>query len=199
MVAARMTRPYVVAATTLTLDGRVVDYGMPEALASLPEDRGGEAMAHREGADMLLTGADTMWPLALLAGTPARVPRGEPSSWNSPVRRGPHWVAITDSRGRLPAEFFDFMLADDGRAAWPGGPTRERRPADLVILVSDATPDEYCGYLAARRVPFIRAGSDKVDLAGALDIITQELGVSRVLADSGAALHHALLRAKVVD
>src|SRR4051794_9398869 len=121
-----MTRPFVIASTTLTLDGRVVDYGMPDVLACLPEGRNGEAMAHRERADTLLTGADTMWPLAWLPGAPARAPWREPSSY-PPVRRGPHWVSITDSRARLPVEFFDFMLSDDGRAAWPDGPTRERR------------------------------------------------------------------------
>ena len=194
-----MTRPYVVASTTLTMDGRVVDYGMPEVFACLPEDRNGEAMAKREGADMLLSGADTMWPMSWLPGTPAREPWSEPSSGHAPVRHGPHWVAITDSRGRLPKEFFDFMLADDGRPAWPGGPTREPQAADLVILVSNASPDDYCGYLADRRVHFIRVGHDKVDLAAALDIVAPDLGVSRVLADSGAALHHGLLRANVVD
>ncbi|WP_243669166.1 hypothetical protein [Methanoculleus chikugoensis] len=39
---------------------------------------------------------------------------------------------------------------------------------DVVVLVSEATPEDYLDYLREREYPFIRCGKDRVDLKGGL-------------------------------
>lgn len=70
---------------------------------------------------------------------------------------------------------------------------------NFVALISDATPAEYVEYLAARRISFIRAGADKVDLRVALRRARTEHGATRVRVDGCAALNAALLADGLVD
>ena len=66
-------------------------------------------------------------------------------------------------------------------------------------LVSDATPADHIAYLERRSVEVIRAGSDRVDLAAALETLAQRFGVTRVRTDSGGTLNAVLLELGLVD
>jgi hypothetical protein len=70
---------------------------------------------------------------------------------------------------------------------------------DVVVLVSDATPEDSIAYLREREYPFIRCGTERVDLRAALDELEERFGVTRVATDSGGGLSGALIKAGVAD
>lgn len=70
---------------------------------------------------------------------------------------------------------------------------------DVVVLVSDATPEDYIAYLREREYPFIRCGAERVDLRAALDELEARFGIAQVVTDSGGGLSGALIEAGIAD
>ncbi|MBT8506921.1 5-amino-6-(5-phosphoribosylamino)uracil reductase [Methanomicrobiaceae archaeon CYW5] len=70
---------------------------------------------------------------------------------------------------------------------------------DVIVLVSDATPEEYLEYLRERAYPFIRCGTDHVALREALERLGEEYGIARVVSDSGGGLNGVLLNEHLAD
>jgi len=70
---------------------------------------------------------------------------------------------------------------------------------DVVVLVSEATPEGYLAYLREREYPFVVCGADRVDLRAALHALGERFGFARVVSDSGAGLNDALIREGVAD
>jgi 2,5-diamino-6-(ribosylamino)-4(3H)-pyrimidinone 5'-phosphate reductase len=69
----------------------------------------------------------------------------------------------------------------------------------IVVLVSQATPPDYVGYLERRGIGHLLAGEDRVDLAAALEQLHLRYGVQSIRTDCGGALNGALLAAGLVD
>ncbi|BBL67393.1 dihydrofolate reductase family protein [Methanoculleus chikugoensis] len=70
---------------------------------------------------------------------------------------------------------------------------------DVVVLVSEATPEDYLDYLREREYPFIRCGKDRVDLKGALRELGERFGITRVVSDTGPDLNDVLIREGIAD
>ena len=70
---------------------------------------------------------------------------------------------------------------------------------DVVVLVSEATPEDYLDYLREREYPFIRCGKDRVDLKGAIGALGERFGVTRVVSDTGPDLNDVLIREGIAD
>jgi len=70
---------------------------------------------------------------------------------------------------------------------------------DVVVLVSEATPEDYLDYLRKRDYPFIRCGRERVDLKAALRELGERFGITRVVSDSGPDLNNVLIRERIVD
>ena len=70
---------------------------------------------------------------------------------------------------------------------------------DVVVLVSEATPEDYLDYLRTRGYPFIRCGAERVDLRGALRELGEQFGITRVVSDSGPDLNDVLIREGIAD
>jgi 2,5-diamino-6-(ribosylamino)-4(3H)-pyrimidinone 5'-phosphate reductase len=70
---------------------------------------------------------------------------------------------------------------------------------DVVVLVSETTPEDYLDYLREREYPFIRCGGSRVDLRGAIRELGERFGVSRVVSDTGPELNNALIREGLAD
>nr|WP_303716176.1 dihydrofolate reductase family protein [Methanoculleus marisnigri] len=70
---------------------------------------------------------------------------------------------------------------------------------DVVVLVSETTPEDYLDYLREREYPFIRCGRERVDLRGALRELGERFGISRVVSDSGPDLNDVLVREGIAD
>lgn len=82
-----------------------------------------------------------------------------------------------------------------GRVRW----TEEHEDWDVLVLVCRSTPPDYLGYLRSRGICYLVAGEDRVDLAGAITAMGEELGVACVLSTAGGGLNGALLRAGLLD
>ncbi|WP_292518707.1 dihydrofolate reductase family protein [Methanoculleus sp.] len=70
---------------------------------------------------------------------------------------------------------------------------------DVVVLVSETTPEDYIDYLREREYPFIRCGKGRVDLKAALRELRERFGIARVVSDSGPDLNDVLVREGIAD
>ncbi|HQD26936.1 MULTISPECIES: dihydrofolate reductase family protein [Methanoculleus] len=70
---------------------------------------------------------------------------------------------------------------------------------DVVVLVSEATPESYLDYLREREYPFIRCGRSRVDLRGAILELGERFGITRVVSDSGPDLNDVLIQEGIAD
>jgi 2,5-diamino-6-(ribosylamino)-4(3H)-pyrimidinone 5'-phosphate reductase len=96
------------------------------------------------------------------------------------------WFVVVDGRGRVRWQFKEYPDPD-----WSGW--------HLLVLACARTPAGYLGYLQGERIPYLVTGDDRVDLAAALERLSERLGVHRVLATGGGRLGGALLRAGLID
>lgn len=96
----------------------------------------------------------------------------------------PYWV-IPDSHGALQGLLHVFR--------------RMEYCKDVVILVTEQTPEAYIKYLLERNYEIIIAGEEHVDFKSALEILNQRYGVKVVLTDSGGALNSILLKQGLAD
>ncbi len=93
-------------------------------------------------------------------------------------------LAVVDSRGQVKG--WSTLLA---AGYWRAG----------VALCSAATPADHLAWLERHGVERIATGSDRVDLAAALEELAARFGVRVVRVDSGGKLNGELLRLGLVD
>jgi len=98
-----------------------------------------------------------------------------------PARRDTKWFAVVDGRGRI---------------EWTHKGDETSR---LLVLVCATTPLEHLAYLRGEGVPYLVAGTGKVDLDLALRKIRLLLNAHCVVSEAGGGLNGALLRAGLVD
>jgi 2,5-diamino-6-(ribosylamino)-4(3H)-pyrimidinone 5'-phosphate reductase len=96
----------------------------------------------------------------------------------------PYWV-IPDSRGALQGMLHVFR--------------RFPYCKDVVVLLTEQTPEAYVKYLLERNYEIIIAGDEHVDFRSALETLHQRYSVSIVLTDSGGNLNSILLKEGLVD
>ena len=171
-----MTKPYVVIFNGLSLDGRMdfTSKGDPQADIGLYYE-----LSARWKADVMLSGSETM--VAAFAGQDEVPPSNAPKELHPlavPL------VAIVDSRARIHC-----WNAIKQQIFWK----------EAVALVARSTPRSYLEELESKKVAYIVAGEEKIDLALALEELNTRFGVRKVLVDSGGILNGVLLRADLVD
>ncbi len=95
------------------------------------------------------------------------------------------WHIVVDSKGRIPWRAREMTFW--GKKWHP------------LSIVSNSTPSAHLSLLRRKKIPYIVAGSGRVDLSLAMKKIHKELGVSCVASLGGGRLNGALLRAGLVD
>ncbi|AKB13518.1 2,5-diamino-6-(ribosylamino)-4(3H)-pyrimidinone 5'-phosphate reductase [Methanosarcina thermophila] len=95
-----------------------------------------------------------------------------------------YWL-IADSRGILEGLLHVFRRSDYGK--------------DVIVLVSEKTPEGYINYLKERNYDFIRAGADRVNIRHALEIANERYGFELIASDSGGVLNSILLEHGLVE
>lgn len=95
-----------------------------------------------------------------------------------------YWM-IADSRGILEGMMHVFRRSEYSK--------------DVIVLVSEKTPEAYINYLKERNYDFIRAGPDRVDIRQALEIANERYGFKLVVSDSGGVLNSILLEHELVE
>ncbi|AAM07709.1 TPA: RibD family protein [Methanosarcina acetivorans] len=95
-----------------------------------------------------------------------------------------YWM-IADSRGILEGMMHVFR--------------RSEYCKDVIVLVSEKTPEPYLNYLKERNYDFIQAGAERVDVRQALEIANEKYGFKLVVSDSGGILNSILLEQGIVE
>jgi len=95
--------------------------------------------------------------------------------------RSTRWFAVVDARGRV---------------AWTHKGDGE---TSLLVIASHSTPLPYLARLRHERIPYLLAGTGRVDLTCGLAKIRMQLGVKCLVSEAGGGLNGALLRAGLVD
>ena len=96
----------------------------------------------------------------------------------------PYWV-IPDSHGLLQGRMHIFR--------------RFEYCKDVIVLLSEKSPESYVKYLLERNYDVIISGHEDVDLKKSLEILSQKYSCHVVLTDSGGNLNKALLEEGLVD
>lgn len=95
-----------------------------------------------------------------------------------------YWM-IADSRGTLEGLMHVFRRSEYSK--------------DIIVLVSEKTPESYINYLKERDYDFIRAGVERVDVRQGLEIAGERYGFKLVVSDSGGILNSILLEQGLVN
>lgn len=117
-----------------------------------------------------------------------KIPPEEESDFKKPDIRPEdkraYWM-IADSRGILEGLMHVFRRSEYSK--------------DVIVLVSEKTPEPYINYLKERNYDFIRAGAEKVDIKQALEIAAERYGFKLVVSDSGGILNSILIEQRLVE
>lgn len=166
-------RPKILLHNEMSLDGRITGF-------DLDMDRY-YAIASELGADGVIAGSNT-----IVAAVPEIAPEKEidklrPDTFDDVELP---WFFMIDSRGRIRSHHVFRSLPFI---------------RDVVVLVSEGTPDDYISFLDERGYGYIRVGEQKVDLDKAFEEIGDRYGVSLLRIDSGGELNSVLIEKDLVD
>jgi 2,5-diamino-6-(ribosylamino)-4(3H)-pyrimidinone 5'-phosphate reductase len=169
-------KPDIIIHNSISLDGSLTGF-MPDMELHYKIAGGYKPDAHLIGSETIIKGID-------LFGE--GVPEEMPEDFISPEREPalPWWV-IVDSGGRLKGMLHTCRRFEYCR--------------DVIILVSETTPDDYLTHLRERNYQFIVAGKEKVDLKTAMGCIGEKFSIIKILADTGRVLGNKLLNMEMVN
>jgi 2,5-diamino-6-(ribosylamino)-4(3H)-pyrimidinone 5'-phosphate reductase len=166
--------PKIIIHNTVTLDGSYTDIA-----ADLELHYG---IAATFGAQAYLAGSNTVKSATL------KITAEKKSDFKKPPLgkndRRPYWV-IADSRGHLHGLLHHYR----------------RMPfiKDIIVLVSEKTPEKYLKYLEERDYDIIYSGKDHVNLSDAFQALRKNYGIKKLLADTGGMLDCVLLNQGLAD
>jgi 2,5-diamino-6-(ribosylamino)-4(3H)-pyrimidinone 5'-phosphate reductase len=186
----KLDRPRVITHNVSSLDGRL---GVTGNLLLHGDERWG-AIGGNEFTDMWALHE----PQVQLEGSNSFVPRDAPGGDLPPASSGVDLLThFLPEDVVAPGRCFFAVVDSRGRVRWTQkiGQHQEH----LLVLVSEVTPLAYLAFLRGERIPYLVAGSDRVDLPRALELLRVHLGVTTVVASGGGILNGALLRARLVD
>ena len=109
------------------------------------------------------------------------VPREEKKDFEKPRRDKslPYWV-IPDTKGKLKGLLHTCRRFESCK--------------NVIVLISETTPTEYVKYLETRNYDYHIAGKKHVDLEKALELLSSEYEVKKVLTDTGRILGNLLIQ-----
>jgi 2,5-diamino-6-(ribosylamino)-4(3H)-pyrimidinone 5'-phosphate reductase len=168
--------PKVIIHNSISLEGSVagfeVDLKLHYQLAG-----GYCAGAHLVGSNTIKAGIE-------LFG--AEIPPEEESDFIKPQNESnsAYW-AIPDTRGILRGILHYLRRSDLCR--------------DVIMLISEATPQVYKDYLEKRNYDYMVCGKEKVNLRLALETIVASYGIDTIMVDAGPTLTGILLASGLVD
>ncbi len=113
------------------------------------------------------------------------IPQEEESDFKKPHRDAqlPYWV-IVDSKGLLQGILHICRRFEYSK--------------DVIVLVSEQTPQTYLNYLRERNYDYLVTGENRVDIVAALDLLYERYAVKTVLTDTGRVLADVLLNKGLV-
>jgi riboflavin biosynthesis pyrimidine reductase len=192
-----VTRPTVIVSVTATADGRVTLSRQERLLDDGPNLRWKAAWPPDVG-DLLTRRAAAIeqryHPTVVLEGSGSFV-ADDAGSLHPPDTSVPADVLRTDFLPHCSAKWFT-VVDSRGRVTWLHKGDQE---TSLLVIASRSTPLPYLAHLRQERIPYLLAGTRRVDLTAALAKIRTQLGAECLVSEAGGGLNGALLRAGLVD
>ena len=161
--------PKIIIHNSVSLDGSFVNFEVNMGLHY--------RIAQNYKADAHLIGSNTMKiGIEMFGGAPPE----EKEDFNKPEKDAdlPYWV-IPNTKGILKGLHHVYRRFEFCR--------------EVVVLISEETPEEYREYLEERNYDYHVLGKTRVDLKKALELLADKYGIKTVLADTGRILGNILL------
>ena len=169
-------KPYIILHNSIALDGSLTGF--------MPDMELHYRLAGKYAPDANLIGSETIIAGQEMFG--AGIPAEEEGDFKVPQRDpGLPWWIVVDSGGRLSG-----MLHTCRRFEYC---------KDVIVLVSESTPEAYHKHLEERNYNYIKTGKVKVDLRSALSILAEKYGINKILTDTGQVLGSILINENMVD
>ena len=169
-------KPYIILHNSITLDGSLTGF--------MPDMELHYRLAGRYDPEANLIGSETIIAGQEMFGD--GIPDEEERDFEVPLRDpGLPWWIVVDSEGRLSG-----MLHTCRRFEYC---------KDIIVLVSESTPEGYLKHLEERNYRYIKTGKVKADLRSALSILAEEYGIKKILTDTGQVLGSILINESLVD
>jgi 2,5-diamino-6-(ribosylamino)-4(3H)-pyrimidinone 5'-phosphate reductase len=170
--------PKVIVFNTISVDGSIKDFELDIGLHYEIADKI-KADAHLIGSETAKTGIEMFMQ---------KVPAEEKADFSKPLIKPeetkPFWV-IADGKGKLKG-----MLHVYRRSCYC---------KDVIVIVSEKTPEDYISYLKDRNYNIVTAGEEQIDFHVALDRLAMYYNIRTILTDSGGGLNSVLLKEGLVD
>ena len=173
-----MEKPYIVCHMMMSADGRI-DCGMTEKISGVNEYY--DTLNALETTSTLSGRNTAELEMALPGKFQAKPDKTYGRTGFSKNSSATGYQIVADSRGKL---------------LWPEADD-SRKP--LLIISSEKVNPEYLDYLDARGISWIACGRERIDLAGAMDILKREFSVDRLGIVGGGNINGAFLDAGLLD
>lgn len=169
-------KPYIILHNSITLDGSLTGF--------MPDMELHYQLAGRYAPDANLIGSETIIAGQEMFGD--GIPEEEERDFAVPPRDPdlPWWVVV-NSGGRLMGMLHTCRRFEYCR--------------DVIILVSESTPESFLKHLEERNYRYIKTGKAKIDLRSALSILSEKYGIKKILTDTGQILGSILINENMVD
>ncbi len=167
--------PRVIVHNSISLDGSLINFDVDMEIHY--------QLASRYKPDAHLIGSNTIKIGIDLYGIS---PSEEKKDFRKPDRDKnlPYWIII-DTKGTLQNKLHEVRRFEFCK--------------DVIILISNKTPDVYISYLKERNYFFHKLGDEHIDLYKSLQFLYKKYNVKSILTDCGRILSNLLLNQDLVD
>lgn len=167
--------PRVIVHNSISLDGSLINFDVDMEIHY--------QLASRYKPDAHLIGSNTIKIGIDLYGIS---PSEEKKDFRKPDRDKnlPYWIII-DTKGTLQNKLHEVRRFEFCK--------------DVIILISNKTPDVYISYLKKRNYFFHKLGDEHIDLYKSLQFLYKKYNVKSILTDCGRILSNLLLNQDLVD
>ncbi|MBV7530688.1 dihydrofolate reductase family protein [Chitinophaga sp. sic0106] len=177
-----MSKPKVICHMMSTIDGRIIMSGW------------GNDATRQAYSDIYNQCHNTFDSDAWLCGrvTMAEFDNAEEPLW-APVKEKIERVFF---KGDASADSFAVAIDAHGKLGWS---TNEIGGDHIIQVLTEKVSDGYLAYLQQRKVSYIFAGKDTVDLTAVLSQLQSVFGINSIMLEGGGTINGAFLHAGLID
>ena len=192
-----MNRPYIICHMVTSIDGKVTGDFLyrPECEAATEIYYEMKRAYKQNGGSGFICGRITM-EQSFTGGFYPDLSKYEPVK-PDPVPMN-FWLDEKDMSG-----FYAIAFDPKGKLGWKSAFIEDSDPgydkAQIIEVLTEQADERYLAYLQERGIPYLFAGKDEIDVALALKILQDHIGVDTLVLEGGSIINGHFLRANCVD